>query len=231
MNNLKQLLTKHSDPSRATVSQRFFKTGIGEYGEGDLFLGLDVPTCRSIAKQFVHLNLDEIKVHLHSPFNEERLIACLILVEKYKKAHDRKDIVDFYLAHLKGVNNWNLVDSSADKLLGDYLLDSKDLSLLEKLAKSNNLWERRVAMVATFAFIKAKQYGPTQHIALLLMRDTHDLIHKAMGWMLREMGKRDERVLKDFLKKYYSLMPRTALRYAIERFPPAVRKSYLEGTV
>jgi len=223
-------LQKHANPEKARILQGFFKTGRGEYGEGDVFLGITVPQSREIAKQFAHIELNEVKKHLQSKIHEERLIALLILVEKYKKSDDKKEIADFYLSNTKHINNWDLVDLSADRILGGYLFD-KDKKMLFELAESANLWKRRIAIVSTFNFIKQGRFDETLRIAELLIKDKHDLIHKACGWMLREVGKRDEKVLKDFLKKNYKHMPRTMLRYAIERFPEEERKKYLTGTI
>ena len=220
----------HSNPEKARVLQGFFKTGVGEYGEGDIFLGITVPQSRKIAKQFAHIELKDVKKHLQSKMHEERLVALLILVEKYKKSDDKKEIVDFYLSNTKHVNNWDLVDLTADKILGDYLFD-KNKNIIYELSKSNNLWERRIAIVSTFNFIKQRKFDETLRLAEMLLHDKHDLIHKACGWMLREVGKKDEKVLRDFLNKNYKHMPRTMLRYAIERFPENERKKYLGGAV
>ena len=230
MNTLSQALNMHSNPEKARVLQGFFKTGVGEYGEGDIFLGITVPQSRKIAKQFAHIELKDVKKHLQSKMHEERLVALLILVEKYKKSDDKKEIVDFYLSNTKHVNNWDLVDLTADKILGDYLFD-KNKNIIYELSKSNNLWERRIAIVSTFNFIKQRKFDETLRLAEMLLHDKHDLIHKACGWMLREVGKKDEKVLRDFLNKNYKHMPRTMLRYAIERFPENERKKYLGGAV
>jgi 3-methyladenine DNA glycosylase AlkD len=231
--HLKEYIKHSASAQRALVSQRFFKTGKGEYGEGDVFVGLTVPQCRDIAKKFTHLSLDEIKEHLVSAVHEERLIALLILVYKYnKEVKERKKIFDFYLDNIAYVNNWDLVDSSADKIVGRFLFDEKgDTDILSKLTQSSTLWERRVAIVSTFYFIKQKEFAPTFKMCELLMEDKQDLIHKACGWMLREVGKKDEKVLKVFLKRHYMNMPRTMLRYSIERFSQAERKKYLEGSI
>lgn len=231
--HLKEHIKLSASAERALISQRFFKTGKGEYGEGDVFIGLTVPQCREIAEKFLHLSLDEIKEHLASAVHEERLIAIMILVAKYnKEIKDRKKIFDFYLGNLQYVNNWDLVDSSADKIVGRFLFEEKaDKKILSELADSQIIWERRVAIVSTFYFIKQKEFVLTFKMCELLMKDKHDLIHKACGWMLREVGKKDEKVLKVFLKRHYMKMPRTMLRYSIERFPEKERKRYLEGTI
>lgn len=225
-------LQKNRQEERAVVMKRFFKTGKGEYGEGDIFLGLSVPNQRKIAKKYSTLSLKEIETLLNSPIHEYRLTAILILVLQFQKggAKLRSKIVNFYLDHTRQVNNWDLVDSSADKILGNFLLlhpRGVDSKILYKLALSKNVWERRISIIATFVFIKSGRYDLTFDIATRLMTDDHDLIHKAVGWMLREIGKRDEKVLTDFLDKHYSHMPRTALRYAIEKLPENKRLIYL----
>ena len=190
-----------------------------------------MPQSRDIAKKFSDISLDEIKKHLESKIHEERLVALLVLVEKYKSPHNnKKEIADFYLSKTKHINNWDLVDLTADKILGNYLFD-KNKGIIYELAKSNNLWERRIAIVSTFNFIKQGRFDETLRITEQLMRDKHDLIHKACGWMLREVGKKDEKVLRDFLKKNYKKMPRTMLRYAIERFPENERNKYLKNKI
>lgn len=230
MTPLEHSLHSYGSPERAHGSQRFFKTGPGQYGEGDIFIGTRVPECRLVAKQFKDLSLGELQTHLASGIHEVRLTALLILVEKYKAKTERETIVRFYLDNLRYVNNWDLVDLSADKILGSYLAD-KEKSILYKLAQSKNLWERRVAIVATLYFIRKGMFEPTLKIAELLMNDNHDLIHKACGWMLREIGKKNNKYLETFLQMHYKKMPRTMLRYSIERFPPERRKKYLEGTL
>ena len=229
MEELTKTLQQKANQEKARIYQRFFKTGKGEYGEGDVFLGLTVPETRAIAKQFSHISLNEIKQHLNSKFHEERLAALLILVNNYQKTKD-EEIVKFYLNNTKLVNNWDLVDLTADKIIGSNLLD-KDKSILYKLVESNNLWERRIAIISTFAFIKNNQFEDALNISKTLLKDKHDLIHKAVGWMLREVGKRNQETLENFLKQHYKLMPRTMLRYAIEKFPEALRKMYLKGNI
>lgn len=227
MDSLKEAIKKQASPSRALNSQRFFKTGKGQYGEGDIFLGLTVPQCRIIAKEFRDISLSEIEKHISSKFHEERLIALLILVGQYMKSHDKKKIVDFYLAHTTHINNWDLVDLSAHKIVGEFLQD-KDKRLLYELAKSNYLWERRIAIISTFAFIKEGHFEDSLKIAKLLMKDTHDLIHKACGWMLREVGKKDIHVLERFLDEHHKQMPRTMLRYSLERLSEEKRRYYMQ---
>ncbi len=236
MNNLKDLsikLKEASDPKRAKVNAWFFKTGKGEYGEGDKFLGISNPKMRQIAKQFVSLSLEDIDKMLKSDFHEERQTALFILVLKYQKGNDdlRSQIYKFYLNHTDRINNWDLVDCSVYKIMGHYLFD-KDKKVLLKLAKSKNIWERRISIITTYFFISKGESEWTLEIAELLLKDKEDLIHKAVGWMLREVGKRcsisEEEV---FLKKHYKTMPRTMLRYAIEKFPEEVRQAYLKGLV
>lgn len=232
LSELKKEIKKNANPVKAAGLQRFFKTGPGEYGQGDKFLGIMVPVQRLLAKKYIALSLPEIKELLYSDTHEIRLIALLILVEQYKKADDhlREDIFTFYHLHRKKINNWDLVDLTADRISGSYLMD-KDKTLLYKLAESNNLWERRIAVMSTFHFIKNNSFGDSLRIALILLNDKHDLIHKAVGWMLREIGNRNINTEEIFLKKHYKKMPRTMLRYAIEKFPEKKRLAYLKGTI
>lgn len=221
-------LNSLADPERAKLLQRFFKTGKGEYGEGDIFLGIQVPVSRKVANKYLSLPLKEIQKLLNSKIHEHRLVALLIIVEKFKKADEKekKQIFNLYLKNTKKINNWDLVDLSAPNIVGSYLID-KDKSILYKLARSKNLWERRIAIISTFAFIRKNEFTDSLNIAKLLLQDKHDLIHKAVGWMLREIGKRNQAVEEKFLKKYYKKMPRTMLRYAIEKFPKNKRKFYM----
>lgn len=222
-------LKKLANPAKAKILARFFKTGPGEYGEGDIFLGITVPDSRKLVRQYWHLPLSDITELLKSPIHEERLIALLILVAQFPQSP--KLIYDTYLKSTKFINNWDLVDLSAPKIVGDYLL-SKPNAILFKLAKSKNLWERRIAILSTFAFIYQGNPQPTLRISGLLLGDKEDLIHKAVGWMLREVGKRiSQQTLTDFLNLNYRRMPRTMLRYAIERFPEPLRRQYLEGRI
>lgn len=221
---LKKELKSKADLKRAKISQRFFKTGKGEYAEGDIFLGVIVPEIREIAKKYKDIKLADIESLLHSKIHEERLTALLILVDKYKTTPEV--VYNLYLENTKYVNNWDLVDLSADKIAGEYLFD-KPRTILDELAKSKNLWERRIAIMATFNFIKKNEFSETLKLAEILLRDQDDLVHKAVGWMLREIGKRDLKTEEDFLKKHAAKMPRTMLRYAIEKFPVGKRKQYL----
>lgn len=221
-------IEKYANPVRAAHAQRFFKTGKGEYGEGDVFIGLSTPELRTIAKENLTATFEEIKELLYSPIHEFRSVALFILTYQYEKNWVNRDaLVDFYLRHRKQVNNWDLVDNSAYKILGHYLQD-KDRSVLYKLAKEDNLWAQRIAIITTLAFIKKKDFKDTLNLIELLLKHPHDLMHKANGWMLREIGKKDEVVLCDFLDKHLENMPRTTLRYAIERFEESKRKAYLK---
>jgi len=222
-------LERLKNPKKAKICQRFFKTGKGQYGEGDIFIGIKVPEQRGVAKKYIHLNLNEIENLLKSKIHEYRLTAVLILTYKFPKLNrqDKKELTEFYLKNTKHINNWDLVDLSADKILGSYLID-KDKKILYKLARSKNLWERRIAMLSCFNFIKNNDFKDALNISEILLKDDHDLIHKAVGWMLREIGKKDQKTEEDFLKKYYKQMPRTMLRYAIERFPENKRKFYMK---
>lgn len=232
LSQIKRDLREGANPEKATILQRFFKTGKGQYGEGDHFLGIPVPEQRRVARKYPALPLRDIKNLLASKIHEHRLTALLLLVHKYQKADDseKKEIVVFYLRNTSSVNNWDLVDLSADKILGCYLFD-KDKAVLYKLAGSKNVWERRIAILSTFHFIKSNRFQDTLKISEILIDDEHDLIHKAVGWMLREIGKRDEKIEESFLKKHYKRMPRTMLRYAIEGFNEKKRKSYLKNLV
>ncbi len=228
LTQLKKELKKLADPKQAEVLQRFFKTGKGEYGEGDIFLGVKVPEQRKVVSKFEDLSLKDLEELLNSKIHEYRMSALFILTERYEKEDERekKKVFNFYLKNTKNINNWDLVDLSAPKIVGDYLLN-KPRSVLYKLAKSNNLWERRIAIISTFTFIRNNEFRDTLKIAEILLNDKHDLIHKAVGWMLREVGKRDQKIEEEFLKKHYLKMPRVMLRYAIERFEERKRKFYL----
>ena len=229
---LEGVLRELADPVIAEHSQRFFKTGKGEYGEGDRFLGVRVPVIRRQVKKFKDVSLRQVKALLKSAYHEERLFALLLLVEKYNRgsAEEKQVIYELYLANTGYINNWDLVDSSAHKILGTHLID-RDRSILDTLSRSDNIWERRIAVIATMRFIRDDQFEDAMKIAENLLEDDEDLIHKAVGWLLREVGKRDINVEKAFLNKNYKNMPRTMLRYAIERFPYKERKAYLDGRV
>ncbi|MFN8015895.1 MAG: DNA alkylation repair protein [Acidimicrobiia bacterium] len=221
-------LKKHGSKTKAQASAWFFKTGEGQYGYGDIFIGVTVPEQRKVAKTFSNLGLNEIKNLLNSPLHECRLTALLILVGQYKKADEKNKakIAKFYLSNRSRINNWDLVDSSAGYILGNYLLD-KDREILFKLSTSKRMWDRRVAIIATQAFIAQNDFSTTLELAKLYLNEDEDLMHKATGWMLREIGKKSKRTLVKFLNANVHLMPRTTLRYAIEHFSDAERKKYL----
>jgi 3-methyladenine DNA glycosylase AlkD len=225
-------LERLGNPVRAAASRRYFKTGPGEYGEGDLFLGVPVPDTRRLARRHRLAPLDEVTELLRSPVHEERLLALLIFVYAYPKADAarRRQIYDAYLGHTRLVNNWDLVDCSAPHVVGAHLFD-RDRRPLYALAASPSLWERRIAIIATFHFIRREDYGDTLSLAARLLADKEDLIHKAVGWMLREVGNRDLKAETGFLRAHYKRMPRTMLRYAVERFPEGERLKYLRGEV
>lgn len=231
---LKQILSelkRSSDSERAKNLSWFFKTGKGQYGEGDIFLGITVPKLREISKKYPDLELNDLQKLLESNIHEHRLSALMILRFKYssfaKASKDKqKSIVEFYLNNTKRINNWDLVDLSCHYILGNWLLD-KDRKILYELAKSKNLWEKRISIISTFAFIRENQFDDAIKIAKMLMNDKHDLIHKAVGWVLREVGKKDKQTEINFLNKHYKTMPRTMLRYAIEKFDDKERKHYL----
>lgn len=215
-----------SDPKRAVVMKRYFKTGRGQYGEGDMFLGVSMPDARRLAKKYSHITLAEVRKLLLSKIHEERMLALLILLLKCKE--DPSGIARFYIKNMRQVNNWDLVDVSAPKILGLYLMRG-DRSILYELARSPNLWERRASILATLTFIRSGQVEDTLKIAEILLQDKHDLMHKAVGWMLREVGNHDLAAEEGFLRKHCRVMPRTMLRYAIEKFPENKRQLYLEG--
>jgi 3-methyladenine DNA glycosylase AlkD len=219
LQQLKTDLSKIANSEKAKILLRFFKTQKGEYGHGDKFLGITVPIQRQIAKKYYDLNLQDIGNLLHSSFHEYRLVALIILVKKFADARSKEQtlIYKFYLKNYRFINNWDLVDLSSPNIVGSYLLN-RPKDQLYKLVQSNNLWKKRIAIVATFSFIKAHNFEPTLKLATRLMTDKHDLIHKALGWMLREIGKRNLKPLKQFLDEYADKMPRTMLRYAIEKF-------------
>lgn len=231
LSNLRKDIRKSANKDKAAVLQKFFKTGEGEYGFGDVFLGITVPKSRELAAKHKDLSVEEVGQLLRSEIHEERLIGLLILVFNFETDEMmQRRIYEFYLKNTKFVNNWDLVDLSSDKIMGAYLID-KPKDALYKLAKSANLWERRIAMVATYTFIKNKEFEDSLKIAELLIDDKNDLIQKAVGWMLREVGKRNLKEEEEFLRTHYKNMGRTALRYAIEKFPEKIRKSYLAGSI
>lgn len=221
-----------ADKEKAKVLQGFFKTGPGQYGEGDVFLGITVPALRRLARECGDTSVAEAARLLHSSIHEERLLALLLLVRMYEEGDDRMKgrIYKLYLKSTRYVNNWDLVDLSAPNIVGNHLLD-RNRRTLYALAKSRDLWKRRIAIMATFALIKQNDHADALKISGLLLNDDHDLIHKAVGWMLREVGKRSLAAEERFLKQNYKNMPRTMLRYAIERFPEGKRKRYLSGKI
>ncbi len=232
VNDLKKL----SSPAKARASAWFFKTGPGQYGHGDVFIGVTVPEQRLVARRYRGLPLAEVKKLIMSPIHEHRLTGLIILTEDFARAdtRTRAQIARWYLAHTRRVNNWDLVDTSAPRIIGTYLRDNDskiDRNILYKLAMSENIWERRIAIVSTLAFIVENDFVDALKIAEMLLDDTHDLIHKAVGWMLREVGKRSERTLTQFLDTHAAHMPRTSLRYAIERLSPAKKKRYMSVSV
>jgi 3-methyladenine DNA glycosylase AlkD len=230
INALRKELKQLADPEKAKILRGFFKTGPGQYGEGDVFLGVVVPASRKIAQKYSGLSRADVLALLKSKFHEERLIALFILLLQFEKSDDQKkeEIFHLYLKHTRWINNWDLVDLSADKIVGAFL-EGKSKEILSRLARSKSLWERRIAIIATFHGIKQKRCEETLTIAALLLKDKEDLIHKAVGWMLREVGKRcSEEAEEKFLKKHLKEMPRTMLRYAIERFSPEKRRFYLQ---
>jgi len=230
INELKQELQNNANPEKAKILRRFFKTRKGGYGEGDIFLGIPVPEQRKIAKKY-NLELREIQELLNSKIHEHRMTALLILMNKYKKAKkdilEKRRIFEFYLKNTKNVNNWDLVDISCHKIIGDFL-QTRGAETLKELAKSDILWERRIAIISTYAFIRKRNFGETLAISEILLKDKEDLIHKAVGWMLREIGKRNKNVLELFLSTRYKEMPRTMLRYAIEKFDKEEKKKLLK---
>jgi 3-methyladenine DNA glycosylase AlkD len=230
--NIQAKLKQLGSKEKAKILQRFFKTGPGEYGEGDVFLGVKVPELRKLAKEYDGITIPQARRLLTSAIHEERLLSLFILVRKYQKGDDpvKKEIYDLYLNHTEFVNNWDLVDGSAQHIVGAFLMNKKK-DPLYRLAKSEDLWERRISILSTFYFIKQDKLSETLKIAKILLTDKEDFIHKAVGWMLREIGKRHLQTEETFLKKYYQKMPRTMLRYAIEKFPEPKRQKYLKGQI
>jgi len=246
INKCKRELKNIADKEQAINLQRFFKTGKGDYGEGDVFLGLRMGETRSVAKKFIDMSFSQVEQLLHSKEHEFRMAALLILVFKFQRIknpslrfasgtrqsgkEELKDIFDLYIKNTKYINNWDLVDATTPQIVGQYLLD-KDRKILYKMAKSKDLWEKRISILATYTFIRNNQYEDTLKIADILLNDEHDLIHKAVGWMVREVGNRDRNVEEKFLKTRYKDMPRTMLRYAIEKFPKELYQRYLKGKI
>lgn len=224
-----------SSPEKKDFLPYFFKTGKGEYGEGDLFLGVKVPDQRSVAKEYYSkINLNELSELLSSPYHEHRLTALLMLISKFEKTKDqaiKDEVVEFYLNHLPYINNWDLVDTSCYKILGRYAFENQKENLLKELSKSNEMWHKRIAVVGTMYYVKKGSFELTKEFVTQNLHHPHDLMHKANGWLLREMGNKNEAVLIDYLNKYYKEMPRTCLRYAIEKLDEEVRQDYLKGRI
>lgn len=220
-----------ASPALVVLQQRFFKTGPGQYGEGDVFLGIKVPPLRALAKHHRDADLNTIKTLLHSKYHEERLFALLLLMQFYERGTEKDRIAafDLYLDNTSHINNWDLVDVSSPHIVGRHLVD-RPRKVLHRMARSSSLWERRIAIISTLYFIRGNDFDDTLSIAKTLLHDEQDLMHKAVGWMLREVGKRDLEAEETFLLQHYHDMPRTMLRYAIERFPEQRRQQYLKGT-
>lgn len=232
--NLKKDLRSFLKPGRAKILLRFFKTGPGEYGEGDQFLGLKTDEVRNVAKKYSLLSFSDLSKLLVSKVHEERVVAVAILNQRFQKANlkEKKKIYDFYFDNITGINNWDLVDISAPTIVGGYLCESGDSrEILYQMAKSDNLWKRRIGIMSCFYFIREKDFSDALKIAEILVQDKEDLIQKAVGWMLREIGNREIDVEENFLTRFYKQMPRTMLRYSIEKFPEGKRQSYLKGTI
>ena len=229
---LQKKLSSLEDPDRASSSKRFFKTGPGEYGEGDLFRGIRVPMLRKLAKEYQSLTLSEIDRLLRSAYHEDRSLALLILVRFYLKGDEsvKETTFDWYLKNTQFINNWDLVDCSAADIVGAFLWD-KDRDVLYRLARSSNLWERRIAIIATLYFIRRGDFSETLKLAEVFLAEREDLIHKAVGWMLREVGNQNMNIEEEFLRSHYQRMPRVMLRYAIEKFPEPRRQQYLKDEV
>jgi 3-methyladenine DNA glycosylase AlkD len=236
LNKLIKELKSKENKKQAKLLQGFFKTGKGQYGEGDIFLGIKVPVQRSVAKKY-NLELKDIQELLNSKIHEHRLCGLFVLINRYNQLKNseksKEEIFNFYIKNAKQVNNWDLVDLSSHKIVGDFLLNKpeSEREILYKLAKSENLWKKRISIVSTFAFLRENDFKDALKLSeyFIKSKEKHDLIHKAVGWVLREIGKKDENILVDFLKKYYKDMPRTMLRYAIEKFPEVERKAWLYG--
>lgn len=225
-------LRKFAEPQRASFHQRFFKTGRGEYGEGDRFLGVRVPHIRKLVRKFRGLSLEDTEKLLHSRWHEERLFALLVMVDSFRRSSDelQENIYDLYMDSTQWINNWDLVDLSAPHIPGGWLY-GRDRKSLYDFAGSGDLWKKRIAIISTQYFIRKNDFEDTLHISEKLLKDNHDLIHKAVGWMLREVGKKNLETEEKFLRKHYREMPRTMLRYAIEKFPEEKRQKYLKGRI
>lgn len=234
-NQILEALNDLSIPEKAEFFPRFFKTGKGEYGEGDLFLGVTVPDQRRVAKEYYSkISLKELSTLLSSKYHEHRLTALLMLISKFEKTKDseiKKQIIDFYFDHLQYVNNWDLVDTSCYKILGRYCFENQREVLLRSLSHSEEMWHKRIAVVGTMHYIKKGSYDLTKEFVTYNLKHPHDLMHKANGWLLREMGNKNEKELIDYLNIHYREMPRTCLRYAIEKLDEDIRQDYLKGRI
>lgn len=235
LKEIKESLAVLSIPEKAAFFPKFFKTGKGEYGEGDLFLGVKVPDQRAVAKEYyAKISLDELSELLSSPYHEHRLTALIMLISKFERTKDlsvKEEIIDFYLKHLGFVNNWDLVDTSCYKILGRYAFENQKENLLRKLADSDQMWHKRIAVVGTMHYIKKGSFELTKEFVTQNLYHPHDLMHKANGWLLREMGNKNETELISYLNQYYKEMPRTCLRYAIEKLDEELRQDYLKGRI
>jgi len=231
LRQVRERMESLASPAGAEFALRYFKTGPGQYGEGDRFMGISAKPMKALAREFQGLDVRDLNALLGSPWHEQRMLALLVMVRRHSRGDpaERDEMHRLYVGSTNRVNNWDLVDASASQLVGAHLAQGDDLSLLDRLAASEALWERRISIVATHYFIRAGHPAPTLHVAGLLLADRHDLIHKATGWMLREVGKRDREALEGFLREHHRTMPRTMLRYAIERFPEPLRQQYLAG--
>jgi len=229
---IQKRLKKLGNNKHAAISQRFFKTGPGEYGEGDIFIGIRVPVLRKLVKEYSNLSIEDAALLLRSKIHEERLLALLLLVRLFTTGDEatKSRVYGKYLENTEFVNNWDLVDSSAEHIVGAYLMN-RSKAVLYRLAESEDLWERRISIMSTFHYVKRHEFTETLKIAKMLLFDRQDLIHKATGWMLREIGKRNLQTEENFLKIHYTEMPRTLLRYAIEKFPEQKRQRYLKGRI
>ena len=230
--HLHKKLQQLQNPEKAVTLQKFFKTGPGEYGEGDIFWGITVPELRKLASNFQDISENAVVQLLESPIHEQRMLSLLIIVRRFQNGdkNEKKQLYELYMKHIQFINSWDLVDMSAGPIVGAYLM-GKSKAPLYRLARSNNLWERRISILSTFYFIRQGEFSETLNISKMLLTDDQDLIHKAVGWMLREVGKRDLIAVEAFLKAHYHRMPRTMLRYAIEKFPRPKRQQYLKGEI
>lgn len=235
LKEIKESLAVLSIPEKAAFFPKFFKTGKGEYGEGDLFLGVKVPDQRAVAKEYyAKISLEELSELLSSPYHEHRLTALIMLISKFEKTKDlsvKEEIIDFYLKHLDFINNWDLVDTSCYKILGRYAFENQKENLLRALADSDQMWHKRIAVVGTMHYIKKGSFELTKEFVTQNIYHPHDLMHKANGWLLREMGNKNEAELISYLNQYYKEMPRTCLRYAIEKLDEELRQDYLKGRI